>query len=411
MNILFLSNLLPYPLDNGGKIKTYTTLKALKDAGHKVDLFCFRESAAHPVYDNGEKELGKICESIHQIQQKITTAENKQYMMCLAFKSLFSNYGLTTYKFISKEMVRCIMDLKEKQYDIIYFDHLPMYVYRNVCRKVWPEAKIILDEHNCEATILKRNARITSNPLKKVFMLFEAEKVERFETKAVCSSDKVIVLSKADYDTLRVAAKKDFNHSIIPIGVPDRGIKNQRDNVKAEINILFVGTLTWAPNDQGLIWLLENVIPQLDEKSIQYHLYIVGKNPSDEVKRKAERNQHITVTGYVESVDEYYDICDCMVVPLFIGSGQRVKIIEAFSKGMPVISTSIGAEGLGCTDGEELMLADTEDMFVKRIQQMENQETRDALSKKGRGLYERSFSPDAVRKMLLDAVQKEKGMW
>lgn len=405
LNILFLTNLFPYPLDNGGKMKTYTTLIALKNAGHRIDLFCFRESLS----DNEESELWNVCENIQQVFQKLTTAENKKYMMNLALRTLFSKYGLTIYKFISQEMMRCIEFQSGKKYDIIYFDHLQMCVYKDLCKKLWPEAKIVLDEHNCEAVILKRNAQVVHNPVKKVYLFYEAKKVERFEAQSICSADKVIVLSNADYDMLRISAKKNFNYSIIPIGVVDRGVKKQRVITETGVNILFVGTLTWGPNDQGLIWFLNNVIPRMEKKAIKYHFYIVGKNPSDEVKKKTEKNQHITVTGYVESVDKYYDLCECMVVPLFIGSGQRVKIIEAFSKGMPVVSTSIGAEGLSYTDGENIMIADNVETFVKQILQMEDEDVRKRLSQKERELYEKTYSPEVIQKNLIKEMEKLRG--
>ena len=121
MNILFLTNLLPYPLDNGGKIKTYTTLKSLKDAGHHIDLLCFKENLNHT--DDEENDLLEICENIQQVYQRLTTAENKMYMVQLAVRSLFSKFGVTTYKFVSKKMMQCILLQKEKKYNIIYIDH------------------------------------------------------------------------------------------------------------------------------------------------------------------------------------------------------------------------------------------------------------------------------------------------
>lgn len=403
MNILFLTNLLPYPLDNGGKIKTYTILRSLKNEGHCVDLLCFKESLDCTKME--ESDLLEICENIQQVYQRLTTVENKKYMMFLAVKSLFSKYGVSTYKFISKEMRHYILSWKTKKYDIIYIDHLPMYVYSDLCRKLWPEAKLILDEHNCEATILRRKAESTVNPLKKAFMFFEAKKVERFESQSVLSADKVIVLSEVDYDTLRASAKKDFIHAIIPIGVVDRGTKKQRTQIDDVLNILFVGTMTWEPNNHGLIWFLDNVIPLMEHRKMKYKLYIVGKNPSEDVKQRAELYENITITGYVESVDEYYDTCDCMIVPLFIGSGQRVKLIEGFSKGMPAVSTTIGAEGLNYVDGENILIADNADKFVEGIEKMYAGNRRIIIGNNARELYLRDYSPAAITYKLKEALR------
>lgn len=224
-------------------------------------------------------------------------------------------------------------------YDIIYFDHLPMCVYLDLVRNLWPDTRIILDEHNCESVITKRKEKETKKIGEKIFLKLETIKLEKFEAESIKHVTKTIVLSNADYASLKTLLNRDFIHEIIPIGVQDRGLKKNNNNT--ELNILFIGTLTWEPNNLGLIWFLKEVIPIIEKERLSYHLYIVGKNPSNDVRKICEKyKDRITITGYVESVDEYYDKCDLAIVPLFIGSGQRVKLIEAFSKGMPAISSS-----------------------------------------------------------------------
>ena len=401
MRILFLTNLLPYPLDNGGKIKTYTTLKALYSGNNQTDLVCFKEQ----VEDHNYQELDKICHSVHEVFQRLTTANNKKYMMLMAAKSLLSIYPLSSYKFISREMSEYLSSLASIDYDLIYYDHLPMYVYYRLCKKYWPKARVILDEHNCEATIMKRNAETSSNRFKRAFMFYEASKVEKFESCALLSADKSIILSDADYNTLRNATGKDFDHTIIPIGVTDKGLKKQCNPDADTISILFVGTLTWEPNNQGLIWFIDNVIPRMEKEGIKYKLYIVGKNPSEQVMLKTKDNENITVTGYVDSVDPYYDLCDITVVPLFIGSGQRVKLIEAFSKGMPAVSTTIGAEGLAYEDRKNIVIADSSQQFIDGINLLKNERVRASLGGEARKTYEEHYSPNAVAKQLLEALR------
>ena len=295
------------------------------------------------------------------------------------------------------------MRRKDIDYSCIYYDHLPMFVYYPLCKKLWPKAKHILDEHNCEATIMRRNAESASNPLKKIFMSFESRKVERFESKSLLAADSTIVLSNEDYQTLRETAGKDFKHYIIPIGVIDKGIKKETNTGEA-INILFVGTLTWEPNNQGLVWFLDNVLPLVENEGIKYHLYIVGKNPSAEVVEKTKGNNDITITGYVESVDEYYDKCDCTIVPLFIGSGQRVKLIEAFSKGIPAISTSIGAEGLTYEKEKSILIADTADEFLHCLLSIKSPNIKKLLSKESRKVYDEYYSIEVNEKKILKVV-------
>ena len=402
MRILFLTNLLPYPLDNGGKIKTYTTLKSLSSNGHVIDLVCFREQISEDT--DSTYELKKICNSVTTIYQKLTTAENKKYMMVMATKSLLSKYSFGTYKYLSNEMKSVIKNLfEENTYDCAYFDHLQLCVYQKYILQLSPNIRMLLDEHNCETLIMKRNKKSSSNILKKVFLTLEAFKLQKFEIKSIMNADNTIVLSKEDYRELCKETRKKFAHSVIPIGIEDSDFIKEIREIDKIPKILFIGTLTWAPNNEGIIWYLKKVVPLLESK-MKFQLYIVGKNPSEEVKRLTEGKENITVTGYVDSVDLYYEICDYMIVPLLSGSGQRVKIIEAFSKGMPVISTKIGAEGLEYKDGKSIFIADTPEEFVEKSEKIIELTTRKVLSENSKDVFERNYSIRAVSKKINEAT-------
>ena len=405
MKILFLTNLLPYPLDNGGKVKSYTTINALATAGNQIDLVCFTEQ--QNIDNKNQDEMLKFCNVVKQVYLRLTTAENRNYMIKIAAKSLLSTYSFGVLKYCSKEMKLILIELcSNNDYDCIYFDHLQMCVYKKMISQLLPNAKCILDEHNCEALIMSRNAMMSSNFIKKLFLKLESKKLSTFESFMLQQMDINIVLSQEDYFALKRQCKKDFRHEIIPIGVQDRGEKAER-NADGIINILFLGTLTWEPNNQGMIWFLTNVIPLLEKKKFQYKLYIVGKNPSKDVKKLAEKYNNIVVTGYVESVDKYYDVCDCMIVPLFIGSGQRVKLIEGFSKSMPAVSTSVGAEGLDVENGRNIIIADTVEDFAKAIINFGDIQLRKEISAGARSTYELNYSTEAINKRLNSVINKE----
>lgn len=402
MNILFLTNLLPYPLDNGGKIKTYTTIDALAKVSHQIDLICFTEQSE--IDTKNESKMLELCARVEQVYLKLTTAENKKYMMIQAAKSLVSKYSFGLFKYQSKEMEKKLSMLCDKnKYDLIYFDHLQMCVYRELLLRLEPNAKFVLDEHNCEATIMSRNSEVSTNPLKKIFLKLECLKLRSFESAMLQKMDANIVLSKEDYSELKRQCGKDFKHTIIPIGVQDRGRKKERI-ADGKLNVLFLGTLTWEPNNQGLIWFLANVLPLIEKEDMQFKLYIVGKNPSKEVKALAEQYNDVIVTGYVEDVDEYYDLCDCMIVPLFIGSGQRVKLIEGFSKGMPAVSTSIGAEGLEIKNENNILIADTETKFMNAILRLKCVNLRNYIANNARTTYENNYSSTAIAKKLNSVI-------
>lgn len=392
MRILFLTNLLPYPLDNGGKIKTFSTLKALSIMGNSVDLLCFSENSEN---DSGNvQKLKNICNDVQFIEHKLTTKSNIKYMMAVAFKSLFSKYPFGIYKYESKQMRDVIAKkIKENDYDIIYFDHLQMYKYFNSFDR--KNVTFVLDQHNSESEIVYRTYQNSNNFLKKIFLNIEYNKIRKFEKKALSDVDKIYALSENDVESMKHLNVNLKNFSVIPIGVIDNGIINKKEDKNKKLTLMFIGTLTWNPNNQGILWFVRNVIPKLNESGIEYDLYIVGKNPSDELKELCESYNNIFVTGYVNDVDEMYVKSDVMVVPLFVGSGQRVKIIESFSKGIPVISTSIGAEGLDCITDYNVVIADTDIEFVDSLRKMSDETFRKKIASNARKTFEEKYSLEA----------------
>ena len=383
---------MPYPLDNGGKIKTFSTLKALSIMGNSVDLLCFSENSEN---DSGNvQKLKNICNDVQFIEHKLTTKSNIKYMMAVAFKSLFSKYPFGIYKYESKQMRDVIAKkIKENDYDIIYFDHLQMYKYFNSFDR--KNVKFVLDQHNSESEIVYRTYQNSNNFLKKIFLNIEYNKIRKVEKKALSDVDKIYALSENDVESMKHLNVNLKNFSVIPIGVIDNGIINKKEDKNKKLTLMFIGTLTWNPNNQGILWFVRNVIPKLNESGIEYDLYIVGKNPSDELKELCESYNNIFVTGYVNDVDEMYVKSDVMVVPLFVGSGQRVKIIESFSKGIPVISTSIGAEGLDCITDYNVVIADTDIEFVDSLRKMSDETFRKKIASNARKTFEEKYSLEA----------------
>ena len=403
MKILFLTNLLPYPLDNGGKIKTYTTLKALHENGHEIDLISFYEDEEDVKYIGKMQEL---CQNVKVIKLKLTTATNKAYMLKQAIKSLFSKYSFGVYKYYSKMMTETLNHIgREQKYDCVYFDHLQMCVYYECLKKIYPKAKYILDEHNCEYVIMQRRLLVSGNILMKVFMLLEVAKLKSFEKKMLLAFDKIIALTHEDESAMRSLVAGNIPINVIPIGMENNTDnlygKNKSDDLT---RIMFVGTLSWGPNSDGIIWFIRNVFPKMSKIIGTFELYIIGKNPSNELKNIASLYPNIIVTGYVDSVIPYYEKCDYMIVPLFVGSGQRVKIIEGFSYGMPVISTTIGAEGIEYIDGHNILIADDVDEFLIACMKMIDEKFRNKLSVESKKVYNEKYSIKAVSKKINDVL-------
>lgn len=398
MKILFLANLIPYPLDGGGKIFTYSVLKALCEK-NEVELLCFYE---HEDVKKGKESLAKLCKSIDVLPIRVTTKENMGLMMLKAGISIFSAKPLGISKYINSEMKRLIRaKLENEKYDCVFCNILAMYGYVDYIKSIQPRVKTVLYEQNCEALIYKRYLTETTSLPKKVFLKMETTKLDRFEKEAINATDELILLSEEDKKALECKRKC----SVIPIGVePSKYIKTFKNEESSIIRMLFIGTMTWAPNNEGIIWFLKNVMPLCSDTN-KYELYIIGKNPSDEVKEFCDRYSNVTLLGYVESLKEYYEKCDVLVVPLFIGSGQRVKIIEAFAKGYPVISTSIGAEGLKYSKDVNIMIADNEKEFFNQINRCSNVQMLKKIGANGLELFKQEYSTEVIGKKIDSVIR------
>ena len=399
MNILYLANLIPYPLDGGGKIFTFSTIQALSK-NNNVDLLCFYE---HEDIKKGINELKKYCSTVDTLPIRVTTRENMPFMMFKAAKSVFSSMPLGISKYITSEMKSLIKDkMSQKKYDCVFCNILAMFGYCDYVKSIDPDIRVVLYEQNCEATIYKRYFDQTNNLLKKAFLKIETKKLNAFEQRAVRKVDRLIVLSEADRKELGVAEDKC---NIIPIGVnPVQYTKLYSSEIKSKLKMLFVGTMTWTPNNEGIIWFLKNVMPLCND-SAKYELSIVGKNPSDEVKKLSEEYNNVNLLGYVESLDSLYDDCDVLIVPLFIGSGQRVKIIEAFARGYAIISTSIGAEGLKYQDGKTILIADNAEQFKMQIDRCFNQELAKTIGEGGKNVFNNEYSVEVITRKLNAAIR------
>ncbi|MBS4206710.1 glycosyltransferase [Bacillus sp. FJAT-50079] len=355
--ILFLTNLIPYPLDNGGKIKSHNIIKALSQK-YDIDLMCFSNNESDKKY--AQKMLG-IVKNIHVIPKTLIRSTSFKNFIKDYSKSLFSLYPYSINKYydnrFKEELVR---KLTKDDYEFVYVDHLPMMVYFKYIKN----HKVILDQHNVESLIFKRMIINDNNIFKKILGSIEYIKLLNFEKKSILQSNHVICLSEDDKKVLSSFGLSNEKVSVLPIHIDLEKNYNYKVSKDGKINLLFLGSMSWYPNQHGIKWFMENVWPKLKDKN--FNIYIVGSNPPEVIK-KYQNDKNVFVTGYVDDVDMYIEKCDVSIVPLFVGSGQRVKIIESFGKKIPVISTAIGAEGIKYSDREDIMIADNKEEFIAEI--------------------------------------------
>lgn len=403
MRILFLTNLLPYPLDNGGKIKTYNTLKMMSE-GNKIDIFSFYET-------DKEKEnieyMKKEFNLVNAIYKPLTTSKHLVKMVMIGLRSLVNDKPFVLLKFVDKNMKQLLIEsIKKNKYDLVYIDHLQLAVYMDILKEA--NCPIYLDQHNCESQIIKRKSEVTKSLIKRTIINMEYKKLKKFEDMIISCVDKVIVLSEEDKKCLVKGLKIDREKFIV-IPIPIEADYKKKNGVQNQevMKIMFLGTLSWFPNAQGIEWFVENVVTALEKHNFKYKLYIVGKDPSENLINKCNENSNIEITGYVNDVNEYIEKCDILVSPIFVGSGMRVKILECIGKRMPVISTTIGAEGIEVENNKSILIANTTEEFVKAIYNIRSNDMYINLQIEGELLFNKKYSLNAIKAIYRKKVLKE----
>ena len=351
MNIVWLTPEIPYPPNTGGRIVMYNRIKQLKILGNQIHLITIVDN----MNEVNLQEIGKICNTVKLINRKQTKLENlaKTFLFpyCVASRT-------------SSKISDIVDSLIEKKKCDIVFCEFPQMAYNLLNLKNKGKCKLILSLHNIESETMHSLAKCMKSPLKKLIYDIEAKRLRKIEDKivnnkvfdAICFvSDKDMIYFKQRYP--------DFCGMLwlSPIGADTHIIQNKTK----EKNIILVGKMNYQPNIAGALWLVSKVIPTVLEEEPCVKLYIVGKDPTDEVRNLA--NDHIIVTGTVESVENYYNQAMIAVLPIFEGGGVKTKLIEAASYAMPIVSTTFGIKGTSFGKDNEIIIADTEDDFAKGI--------------------------------------------
>ena len=388
MRILFLAFELPYPLDRGGRIKSYHFLKGLS-YHHETTLVAITRSPDETRYINALKEF---CAEVYTILIPIS----RMRKISRAVTSLPGSVPFIVSLYSSQEMQHLLSSLlTQGNYDVIYAEHFHMSQY--VPTNSSPVK--VLDQHNVESVILRRF--FESQPLGpiKIFAWLEWRKMLRYEPWICRNFDRILAVTNVDKEIMRPWLRPEQSISVIPIGVDTAYFQPQNYNWHSK-ELISVGTMYWKPNVDGILWFHDTVYPRVKERVPDVKLTIVGTRPPAEIVRLA-KDDRVTVTGWVEDVRPYMARSVAMVVPLHVGSGMRVKILNALAMGLPVVSTSVGCEGIDVTDGENILIADDPAGFAEAITRLlGDRDLRQRLSEQGRALAVERYSWDRIYTMI-----------
>ena len=384
MKILWVNNVFLHPTTRGGQIRTLEILKRLSRR-HEIHYVACDD----PRTPEGIARAGEYSARAYGCPFQITVRSNPTFLLKLA-KNLFSQQPSLLDRRRSPEMRATVEKLRqEERFDSLVCDFLTPSI--NLPRlEDW-----VLFQHNVETMIYRRYADDARNPASRGYFRTQAERLFRYEREVCRKVRHVVAVSEADAAVFR----KEFGASrvsAIPTGV-DLEYFTPPARTETGADLVFVGAMDYQANIQGVGYFVGEILPRIRQRKPGCSLAVVGRSPVPAVRDLAQRDPLITVTGTVPDIRPYLLGAKAAIVPLRIGGGTRLKIYEAMAARTPVVSTTIGAEGLEVRDGENIYLADTPEAFAMRcVELLESPAERDRLSAAARRMVAERFSWESV---------------
>jgi len=387
MKILILDEEFPFPLNSGGRIRGFNLASRLART-NEVSYFAYGKNDS-PGY-RAFKEAGLRPIAVdHSLRRKSGPVF---YIKLLA--NLFSDLPYVVTSHYSHDFaVRLKQEIKANKPDLLYCAWSP---YASFFQEIGSVKKVI-GTHNIEATIWKRYYENESNPLKKWYIGGQYRKMLRFEKSVFGRADGVTAVSCEEADQIRQMG--DTRVELVDNGVDPEFFAPGEITEKSN-RLVFTGSMDWRPNQDAVFYFAHEIMPALRDTRPDLKAVFVGRNPPPHVKALAE-TPGIEITGTVDDVRSYISEAAVYIVPLRIGGGSRLKILEALAMKKAVVSTAVGAEGLEVTDNEQLLVArDTEEFVQKTVRLLDDHDLRERLGSNGRALVERRYGWDSLAEKL-----------
>lgn len=396
MKILIISMSFPYPLKSGGKIRVYNLIREISKY-HEIYLISL-------IYKDEVEyipELLKFCKQVEVVRFEHTCL-SKIIRWLRIILCLFTKKPVEVAAKESRSMQKKINEIIiNNEFDIIQVEwlqmahYLPFYLIKKI--------PLILIEHDVSYIPWQRRCQLEKGILKYISKR-ECNKIVNYEREITQKFDKIVVVSEIDKDRL-LMLHNTYDISIILNGVDTDNIQ---EKVKREYtnSLLFIGWMRHHPNSDAMDFFLKQILPLISKVIPDTKLYVVGQHTPKNIVNYASLNQNIIFTGYVKDVKEYLYTCTIFICPLRIAGGTRLKILEAMAAGIPVVSTSIGAEGLNITHNENILIADTPEEFAKAtIKLLRNHKLRERIAHNARIFVEENHQWKKIADDLIEVYE------
>lgn len=398
MKILVLSNKPPYPTVDGGSFATFQLVNDLADAGNEIFVLSMVTSK-HP------SSLEEIPTAIKQkITFEFVKINTKVSVSGVIRNYLKSDLPYTAERFISKKYSSALVNvLNNHSFDLIQLEGLYLTPYLPLIQRE-SKTPVALRAHNIEHEIWQRLSTNLKNPIKRFYLKNLTKRISNFEYDVIDKYDLLIPITKVDEKKFeRMGNSKPS--IVIPVGVNTETIK-LKNKPKPKNTLFYLGALDWQPNIEGLLWFVTKVWPHIKTDYPELEFHIAGRNAPMGL-HKSLVDKSIVFHGEIPDSKEFILKNNIMIVPLFSGSGMRVKIIEAMSYGKAIVTTRVGAEGIEVINGEHILISDNAVGTIASIKQLiENESFLHKIEKNAQKLILENYMGNKLAKQLTNQYHK-----
>jgi glycosyltransferase involved in cell wall biosynthesis len=361
VKVLVITTKSPYPLNEGRALRTYNLIREMARS-HELHLVSFVQDDLDV---QGIATMRELCPVVRAVPLYLGASARLQLLRDVLMEP-FSDLPLPVLKYRTAAMRKVIAALRrEHDYDMVHLDmlHLGAYMYMDVLA----DLPVLLMEHNVEAQILARRADNQSSALRRAYLRYQQRKLEAFEARACRRADQVVAVSEPDVAQLHAMTGRG-DVVCVPNGVDTSFFQPAVDVTQAEPpTLIYVGGFTWFPNLDAIDYFRREILPLVHRRMPGVRLKVIGRYPEAALVNEIKADPAVELCGLVDDIRPHVHAAALYIVPLRIGGGTRLKILDAFAMGKAIVSTSIGCEGLDVEHGREIVVADAPQAFADEV--------------------------------------------
>lgn len=388
MKILFLANRLPHADVAGGHRLIYQRMRTLADRGHAVGLAAFtdKDDCSH---------LEILSRQLFEVR---TLPLKRQWLLVRLFRDyISSSLPAIFWKNYSRHMMRLVGDMVEETgYDLVIaeFGEMGMYLYRNPYLSAVHK---VVSCHRCLTTAFSKYAETRGLPVMlRIKSASQVRMLEKYEFEMYSAMDHILTLTAEDRFTL-LNYSPQLPVSVIPPGIDFDYLERDGLNKTPEPVILMCGYFSDKSNHDAALWFMEQIWPRISGKHPTLSCMFIGEGASHEMERTALQTDRIHVVGAVDDLRPYREQASIFINPIRLGSGLRIKVLEAMATGLPVVTTALGAAGMPAQNGVNCFIADTPELFSESIEWLLNdQKLAETMGARGKKMVQSRYNIEST---------------